>query len=61
MTAVFDYFYRLIPANPILLRVVDSGGKRRRDLIIRCVYLGLLVGLVFLPSCPAATPPAVPT
>src|ERR1700683_260105 len=46
MTAVLDYFYRLLPANPILLRVVESGGKRRRDLFIRCIYLGLLVGLV---------------
>src|SRR3954453_4610686 len=40
----FDYAWRLIPANPILLRVVESGGKRRRDLFIRCGYLGLLVG-----------------
>ena len=46
MTAILDYFYRLLPANPILLRVVESGGKRRRDLFIRCIYLGLLVGLV---------------
>src|SRR3984957_18329126 len=48
MTAVLDYFYRLLPANPILIRVVDSGGKRRRDLFIRCIYLGLLVGLVLV-------------
>jgi ABC-type transport system involved in multi-copper enzyme maturation permease subunit len=41
-----DYAWRLIPANPILLRVVESGGKRRRDLFIRCGYLGLLVFLV---------------
>jgi ABC-type transport system involved in multi-copper enzyme maturation permease subunit len=41
-----DYAWRLIPANPILLRVVESGGKRRRDLIIRCAYLGLLVFVV---------------
>ena len=40
------YAWRLIPANPILLRVVESGGKRRRDLIIRCAYLGLLVFVV---------------
>ena len=45
MTGILDYFYRLLPANPILLRVVESGGKRRRDLFIRCIYLGLLVGL----------------
>ena len=46
MLGIADYVWRLVPANPILLRVVDAGGKRRRDLIIRCVYLGLLVGLV---------------
>src|SRR5688500_20376764 len=46
MLGIADYLWRLIPANPILLRVVESGGKRRRDLIIRCVYLGLLIGVV---------------
>ncbi len=46
MLGIADYFWRLIPANPILLRVVESGGKRRRDLIIRCAYLGLMVFLV---------------
>ena len=38
--------WRLIPANPILLRVVESGGKRIRDLVIRCLYLGVLVLVV---------------
>src|SRR3984957_5068809 len=46
MLGIADYFWRLIPANPILLRVVETGGKRRRDLIIRCTYLGLLIILV---------------
>src|SRR5688572_28262494 len=46
MLGIADYLWRLIPANPILLRVVESGGKRRRDLIIRCCYLGLLIGVV---------------
>lgn len=41
-----NYLWRLLPANPILLRVVESGGKRTRDLIIRCIYLGVLVLLV---------------
>lgn len=39
-------FWRLIPANPILLRVVEGGGKRIRDLVIRCLYLGILVLVV---------------
>jgi ABC-type Na+ efflux pump permease subunit len=46
MLGITDYFYRLIPANPILLRVVETGGKRKRDLLIRCAYLGLLIIVV---------------
>jgi ABC-type Na+ efflux pump permease subunit len=48
MLGITDYLYRLIPANPILLRVVETGGKRRRDLFIRCIYLGLLILVVLL-------------
>src|SRR5947208_627964 len=46
MLGVADYFWRLIPANPILRRVVETGGKRRRDLFIRCGYLLLVIGTV---------------
>src|SRR5688572_15243463 len=46
MLGIGDYLWRLIPANPILLRVVETGGKRRRDLFIRCGYLGLLIFVV---------------
>ncbi len=46
MLGITDYLWRLLPGNPILLRVVETGGKRRRDLIIRCAYLGLLILLV---------------
>src|SRR3954467_12775345 len=46
MLGVADYIYRLLPANPILRRVVETGGKRRRDLLIRCGYLGFLIGVV---------------
>ena len=46
MLGITDYFWRLLPGNPILLRVVEAGGKRRRDLFIRCGYLGLLVFIV---------------
>ena len=48
MLGVGDYLWRLIPANPILLRVVESGGKRHRDLFVRCGYLGLLVLVVLV-------------
>ena len=40
------YLNRLLPGNPILRRVVETGGKRRRDLVIRCAYLGLLIFFV---------------
>lgn len=46
MLGVGNYLWRLIPANPILLRVVEAAGRRRRDLFIRCGYLGLLIFLV---------------
>ena len=46
MFGIPAYLYRLVPANPILLRVVAVGGKRRRDLVVRCAYLGLLIFLV---------------
>jgi len=46
MLGVGNYFWRLIPGNPILLRVVQTAGKRKRDLFIRCAYLGLLVFFV---------------
>ena len=46
MLGIAEYFWRLIPANPILLRVVQMNGKRRRDLFIRCIYLGLLIAVV---------------
>lgn len=46
MLGIAEYAWRLIPANPILLRVVQTKSKRRFDLFVRCGYLGLLVGIV---------------
>src|SRR5271169_4453320 len=46
MLGIADYLWRLIPGNPILRRVVENAGKKRRDMIIRCAYLGLLVAVV---------------
>jgi ABC-2 type transport system permease protein len=43
---IADYFWRLVPANPILRRVVGNAGKKRRDAIIRSGYLGALVVVV---------------
>ncbi len=43
---IADYLWRLVPGNPILRRVVEAAGKKRRDFIIRCAYLGLLIVVV---------------
>jgi ABC-type transport system involved in multi-copper enzyme maturation permease subunit len=46
MFGIAQYAWRLIPANPILVRVVQTKSKRRFDLFVRCGYLGLLVAIV---------------
>src|SRR6201995_397941 len=48
MLGIGEYFWRLLPANPILLRVVETGGKKKRDLFIRCGYLALLIVVVLI-------------
>ena len=46
MLGITEYVWRLVPGNPILLRVVSAAGKKKRDLFIRCGYLGILVAVV---------------
>jgi ABC-type transport system involved in multi-copper enzyme maturation permease subunit len=46
LLGIADYLWRLVPGNPILRRVVENAGKKRRDAIIRCGYLGILVVVV---------------
>ena len=46
MSQIGTFLWRLLPGNPILLRVVEAGGKRRRDMFVRCGYLGLLIAIV---------------
>lgn len=46
MTVLNDlalWLWRLIPANPILVRVVTGGGRRVRHAMTRAAYLGLLI------------------
>lgn len=40
------WFWRLIPANPILVRVVHAAGRRRSHFLIRLGYLAMLAGVV---------------
>ncbi len=49
------WFWRLVPANPILVRVVSAGGRRTRHLWIRIGYLAVLAiavmaGVIFTQS-----------
>lgn len=39
---IFAWLFRLLPANPILVRVVAAGGRRTRHLWIRFTYLVVL-------------------
>jgi ABC-type transport system involved in multi-copper enzyme maturation permease subunit len=50
-----SWFWRLVPANPILVRVVQSGSRRIRHLWIRLGYLTIIAvavvfGIVFMQS-----------
>lgn len=40
------WLWRLAPANPILVRVVHAGGRRKQHLVIRGCYLGVFSFLV---------------
>lgn len=42
------WFWRLVPANPILVRVVQSGGRRKRHLWIRLGYLAVMAVAVVI-------------
>ncbi|MGN6506875.1 MAG: ABC transporter permease, partial [Tepidisphaeraceae bacterium] len=48
MLGIPTYLWRLLPGNPILIRVVSMAGQRTRDLLTRCIYLALLIGVVLL-------------
>jgi ABC-type transport system involved in multi-copper enzyme maturation permease subunit len=46
--AFLVWFSRLLPTNPIVIRLVEGGGRRTRDLYLRSGYLGILaVVLIF--------------
>jgi ABC-type transport system involved in multi-copper enzyme maturation permease subunit len=42
------WFWRLVPANPILVRVVTVGGKRQRHLFVRIGYLVALFAVMLI-------------
>ena len=48
MTAIYQWFWRLLPANPLLVRVVQGGSRRQTHLWVRMGYLGALIVLVLI-------------
>lgn len=43
MHAVANWFWRLIPANPLVLRIVQTASKRTPHLWLRSVFLGVMI------------------
>lgn len=48
MKTLGRFFWYLIPANPIVVRIVQGGSRRQRDLWARMGYLGALILLVLI-------------
>ncbi len=45
---MYQWFWRLLPANPLLVRVVQGGSRRQTHLWVRMGYLGALILLVVI-------------
>jgi len=48
MQAVYLWFWRLLPGNPMVVRIVQGGSRRLRDLWLRMGYLGGMIALVLV-------------
>ncbi|MGA1056299.1 MAG: ABC transporter permease [Phycisphaerales bacterium] len=48
MPAILDWFLRLVPLNPIAVRLVEGGGRRLRHLTLRSGYLAVMIVLLLL-------------
>jgi len=48
MPAIVNWLLRLLPTNPICMRLVQGGSRRLRHLYIRAGYLGILMAVLLL-------------
>jgi len=48
MKTIYLWLWYLLPANPVLVRIVQGGSRRSRHLWVRMGYLGVLVAMVVL-------------
>ncbi|MBL8747007.1 MAG: ABC transporter permease subunit [Phycisphaerae bacterium] len=46
MPATLRWLLRLVPMNPIVVRLVQGGSRRSRHMLIRSVYLALLIAVL---------------
>ncbi len=46
MPALLNWFLRLIPTNPICMRLVQGGSRRQRHMLIRSAYLAVMILMV---------------
>ncbi len=54
MPAIVNWLLRLVLTNPICMRLVQGGSRRRRHLYIRTGYLGLMIGVLLFALLPMA-------
>jgi ABC-type transport system involved in multi-copper enzyme maturation permease subunit len=48
MSILLQWFWHLLPANPVAVRIVQGGSRRMQHLWVRMAYLGALIGLVLI-------------
>lgn len=48
MYSVYRWLWRMVPGNPMVVRIVQGGSVRLRDFWIRMGYLGSLIALVLI-------------
>jgi hypothetical protein len=48
MTGVYEWLWHLLPANPIVVRIVEGGSRRVGHLWVRMGYLGALIVLMIV-------------
>jgi len=46
MATLFRWLWYLLPANPVVVRIVQAGSQQQRHQMVRVAYLGTLIGLM---------------
>lgn len=48
MAMILRWLWHLAPGNPMVVRIVQGGSRRQRDMWVRTAYLGILIFLVII-------------